>query len=264
MRNASSPITTPPPTTMASAAVSASPVDVAGSVRICHQVRGAFDSIADSTASAATVVAPRAGASLSNARAMRVPPARARRRRSRKGIGGKRAVTAAVRRFSRTQFGKPSAMNVLRAASQAPPATSTSSPHRGSGLTHQQDEPSPLVAPPGSEAERLGDRYARRSPVLLFCLTLVAGYLLLAAAMVGLGFLLVDVVLPVHAIGHNDEAVNVWLASHRSPGLSDASYVGSMIGDIPFIPALVIVTALGAALLRRWRLFAFIVGAILV
>jgi len=100
--------------------------------------------------------------------------------------------------------------------------------------------------------------------VLLFCLTLVAGYLLLAAAMVGLGFLLVDVVLPVHAIGHNDEAVNVWLASHRSPGLSDASYVGSMIGDIPFIPALVIVTALGAALLRRWRLFAFIVGAILV
>ena len=82
--------------------------------------------------------------------------------------------------------------------------------------------------------------------------------------MIGLGFLLVDVLLPIHAIGHDDEAVNEWLASNRSSSLSDASYVGSMIGDIPFIPALVIVTALGAAILRRWRVFAFIVGAILV
>src|SRR5262249_32278146 len=111
---------------------------------------------------------------------------------------------------------------------------------------------------------RLGRRYAGRSPVLLYCLMIVTGYLVLAAAMIGLGFLLVDVVLPVHAVGHDDEAVNVWLASHRSPGLSDGAYVGSLIGDIPFIPALVTVTALGAALLRRWRVFAFIVGAILV
>jgi membrane-associated phospholipid phosphatase len=40
--------------------------------------------------------------------------------------------------------------------------------------------------------------------------------------------------------------------------------VGSAIGDIPFIPALVILTALGALIMRRWRLFGFIVGAILV
>ena len=63
--------------------------------------------------------------------------------------------------------------------------------------------------------------------------------------MIGLGFLLVDVLLPVHAIGHNDEAVNDWLASNRTPSLNDASFVGSMIGDIPFIPALVILVALG-------------------
>ncbi len=31
-----------------------------------------------------------------------------------------------------------------------------------------------------------------------------------------------------------------WLASNRSSSLDDASYVGSSIGDIPFIPALVI------------------------
>ena len=82
--------------------------------------------------------------------------------------------------------------------------------------------------------------------------------------MIGLGFLLVDVVLPFHGIGRADESVNDWLASHRSSGLDDASYVGSAVGDIPFIPALVILTALVTALLRKWRAFAFIVGAILV
>ena len=61
-----------------------------------------------------------------------------------------------------------------------------------------------------------------------------------------------------------DEAVNEWLASHRSPGSTTPRTSGRSIGDIPFIPALVILTALGAALLRRWHMFAFIVGAIAV
>jgi undecaprenyl-diphosphatase len=86
---------------------------------------------------------------------------------------------------------------------------------------------------------------------------------LLAAAAIGAGFLLVDVLLPVHAIGHSDEAVNDWLAARRSGSRNDATFYGSAIGDIPFIPALVILTALGAAIMRRWRVAAFIVGAIL-
>jgi undecaprenyl-diphosphatase len=128
----------------------------------------------------------------------------------------------------------------------------------------KDDTPSLLVAPRGSEAEQLGRRFGHRSPILVFLLTTLAGYIVLAAAMIGLGFLLVDVVLPVHAIGHNDEAANEWLASNRTPSLNDASFVGSMIGDIPFIPALVILVALAAAVLRRWLVFAFVVGAIAV
>jgi membrane-associated phospholipid phosphatase len=157
-------------------------------------------------------------------------------------------------------------MNVLGSHSQARPAP-TSIPRTPPGRANApggDGAPSPLTAPRGSEAEHLGRRYAGRSPILLFGLMTLFGYVVLAALMIGLGFLLVDVLLPIHPIGHDDEAVNEWLASNRSPSLSDASYVGSMIGDIPFIPALVIVTALGAAVLRRWRAFAFIVGAILV
>jgi membrane-associated phospholipid phosphatase len=125
-------------------------------------------------------------------------------------------------------------------------------------------EPSALAAAPGNASARLGRRFGDRSPLLVFGLTTLAGYLVLAGLMIGLGFLLVDVLLPVHAIGHNDEAVNEWLASNRTPSLNDASYVGSAIGDIPFIPVLVVLTALGALIMRRWRLFAFIVGAILI
>jgi undecaprenyl-diphosphatase len=110
----------------------------------------------------------------------------------------------------------------------------------------------------------VGSRFAGHSPLLVFVLTTLIGYVALAALMIGLGFLLVDVLLPIHAIGHSDEAVNEWLASNRASWLNDASYVGSMIGDIPFIPAVVILTALGAAILRRWRVFAFVVGAIAV
>lgn len=131
---------------------------------------------------------------------------------------------------------------------------------------HGQSEPegvAVLEAAPGSSASRLAERHADRSPVLVFCLTLLAGWLLVAGATIGLGFLLVDVILP-HGIGHSDEAVNEWLASHRTSFLNDASYVGSMIGDVPFIPALVIVVILGAAALRRWRIAAFVAGAILV
>jgi len=117
---------------------------------------------------------------------------------------------------------------------------------------------------PGNASERLGRHFGDRPPVLVYSLALLAGYLLLVAAAIGLGFLLVDVLVPVHAIGHSDEAVNDWLASNRSSALTDASYIGSSIGDIPFIPALVILVAVGAAIMRRWRIFGFVVGAILI
>jgi membrane-associated phospholipid phosphatase len=154
-------------------------------------------------------------------------------------------------------------MNLLRSASHAQPGQAASRTLPGYERERKHDAPSPLVAPPGSEAEQVGSRFAGH-PILVFLLTTLAGYVMLAALTLGLGFLLVDVLLPVHAIGHSDEAVNEWLASRRSPGLSDASYVGSMIGDIPFIPAVVILTALGAAILRRWRIVAFVLGAIAV
>jgi undecaprenyl-diphosphatase len=117
---------------------------------------------------------------------------------------------------------------------------------------------------PASRAVQLAERHRGRSPILLFCLTILAGFAVVAALMIGLGYLLVDVILPVHAIRDADESFNEWLASNRTPTRNDVSFVGSMIGDLPFIPGLVILVGVGAAIVRRWRVGAFIVGAILI
>jgi len=98
----------------------------------------------------------------------------------------------------------------------------------------------------------------------VYALLLVLGWALVAAITVAVGFLLVDVLVPVHTIGHDDEAVNTWFASHRTPTRNDLSYIGSSIGDVPVLPVLVALVVLVAAALRRWRIIAFVLGAILV
>ena len=158
-------------------------------------------------------------------------------------------------------------MSLLRSATHDRPARELPGYENIGASTQRKDHAAPipvLEAPPGSRSRSLAQRFGDRPPLLVFFLTTLAGYIVLAALAIGLGFLLVDALLPVHAIGHNDEAVNTWLARQRSSSLNDASYVGSSIGDIPFIPALVILTAIGAAILRRWRVAGLIVGGILV
>jgi membrane-associated phospholipid phosphatase len=128
----------------------------------------------------------------------------------------------------------------------------------------QSSDPVPaLEAQPGSPSARLAQRFRGRSPLLVFSVLTLAGWVLLAAVVIGAGFLLVDVALP-HGVARPDESINDWLARQRTSSLDDASYVGSSIGDIPFIPGLVILTALVAAVLRLWRVAGLIVGGILV
>jgi membrane-associated phospholipid phosphatase len=119
-------------------------------------------------------------------------------------------------------------------------------------------------AQPDTPAARLAAHLRSHRPVTVFGLVLLLGYVLVAAATIALGFLLVDAVLKIHTIAHDDEAVNTWLAAHRTGTRNDASFVGSSIGDIPVLPALVTLIVVVAAVMRRWRIVGFILGAILV
>jgi undecaprenyl-diphosphatase len=124
------------------------------------------------------------------------------------------------------------------------------------------DDSLPILYPrPGGIATRAGERM-RGHPVVAFVVVVLAGFALLAALTVLAGWLLKSYVLPDHGIGHADEHVNVWLAARRTPALNTVSFWLSGIGDVFAIPALVILTAVGAMIMRKWRVAAFIVAAI--
>ena len=99
-------------------------------------------------------------------------------------------------------------------------------------------------------------------PVVAFVVVALVGFVLLAALTVLAGWLLKTYVLPDHGIGHADEHVNVWLAARRTATWNDVSFWLSGIGDVFAIPALVALTALGAMVMRKWRIAGFIVAAI--
>jgi undecaprenyl-diphosphatase len=116
---------------------------------------------------------------------------------------------------------------------------------------------------PVGPSRALAASFRDRHPATVFVAATILGYLALAGLMIGLGFLLVDELLRFYAVGA-EEHVNTWLAAHRSSARDAASAVGSALGDVPTIPALVGLTALVMVWRRRFRVAAFIVGAILV
>ncbi len=95
-----------------------------------------------------------------------------------------------------------------------------------------------------------------------FLAVALLGLVVLDAIAVGFGELLVHVLLPFHGLGGQDERVNAWLAAHRDSTLNTASYVGSMIGDVPVLPVLVTIAVVVLALRRQWRIAAFILCGI--
>ena len=99
-------------------------------------------------------------------------------------------------------------------------------------------------------AALVGRRFAGR-PVVAFIVAALIGFVILAAVAIVAGWILKTYVLPDHGVGHADEHVNVWLSHHRSSTRNDASFVMSMIDDIPAIPVVVTLVALVAAIRRR-------------
>lgn len=149
---------------------------------------------------------------------------------------------------------------------QVDQATATRSSGAGgtlqSSTRRPQDDGLPILSSrPGGIATRAGERM-QGHPVVAFVVVVLVGFAVLAALTVLAGWLLKSYVLPDHGIGHADEHINVWLAARRTTTWNDASFWLSGIGDVFAIPALVTLTAIGAMVMRKWRIAAFIVAAI--
>ncbi len=125
------------------------------------------------------------------------------------------------------------------------------------------DRPAILAPRTGGLTTRAGERMAGH-PVIAFIVVTLVGFMVLAATAVLAGWLLKTYVLPEQGIGHADEQVNVWLANHRTVTRTDLSFWLSGIGDILAIPALVALSTIVALVLRKWRVAAFVLTAIVV
>ena len=104
-------------------------------------------------------------------------------------------------------------------------------------------------APPGARLRRRGAR--RDWPSI-------------AALSIGLGLLVTGLLEHAWGIGNARERVNVWLAAHRTPTRTDASLIGSIVAGGVVLPIIVGSIALVCALLRQWRIAAFVVFALAV
>jgi undecaprenyl-diphosphatase len=121
-----------------------------------------------------------------------------------------------------------------------------------------------LIARPGGIAERFARALGLRHPVAIFFVALITGLAVLAALSILLALLVVHVLVGDLGLGTADNNVNETLTDHRTGTLTSISSVGSAIGGAPVLPILVGVVALVCAALRRWRIAAFAVFALLV
>ena len=120
-----------------------------------------------------------------------------------------------------------------------------------------------LSARPGSVAERLGASLGANA-VLVFTIAMLAGLVLITGVSIGAGLLVTRVIEHAWGIGAADERVNVWLAAHRTPDRTHASLIGSTVAGGVVLPILVGVIAFSCAVLRQWRVAAFVVFALAV
>jgi undecaprenyl-diphosphatase len=109
----------------------------------------------------------------------------------------------------------------------------------------------------GGLAERFAGAIGREHPVRVFLVAILAGYALLVALTVALGFLLTRVLLNIGGLAAWDQDVSAWLARHRTPTLIDLSWAGSTLAGGLVIPIVVGVLLFAFLLSRHWRLAAF-------
>ena len=121
-----------------------------------------------------------------------------------------------------------------------------------------------LDARPGGPAERFARRLRGRHPAAVFLAAVIAGFVVLGLFGIALGLLVTDVLLHTGGLAGTDESTVRSIVAERTPFLTDVSEVGSTLGGAPLLPVLVGVVALVCALLRKWRIAAFALFALVV
>jgi undecaprenyl-diphosphatase len=117
---------------------------------------------------------------------------------------------------------------------------------------------------PGRVGRRLAALPGEGHPVWTYVCGVLFGFAAIAGLSILLGLLVTRVVLHIHGVSHDDEALIDFLARHRSGGLTDASLVGSILAGGVVLPIVAGVALVVAAVARHWRLAGFLLLALAV
>jgi membrane-associated phospholipid phosphatase len=119
-----------------------------------------------------------------------------------------------------------------------------------------------LEAREGSRTHRLGARFDKLHPALVFIVMVLVGYLTLLASSIVLGLIVVRLLATQDSVGSADERIVAWLVGGRTPGLVDASWVGSTLSGGLVIPTVIAAVLAVCTIARRWRIAAFVLFAV--
>ena len=141
--------------------------------------------------------------------------------------------------------------------------TNLTPPIKVSGVPLDSRASRRIKAGEGGLAERLAFRMQRLPALLVSWIVANVGAVLLAIAMIGIGFFVTEVLLSSEAVADADAWLPRWLEEQRTPFLNDVSYVTSHMADRWVLIPLVGIVVLSLALRKRWRLGSFYLQAIL-
>src|SRR5215210_7356552 len=132
------------------------------------------------------------------------------------------------------------------------------------GVTRVDEVVPVLQARPGGPAERFAGFMGGKHPAAVFFAALLAGFVVLGGLAILLGLLVTDVLLHTGGIGRADESAVESIVRDRTGFLTDLSSVGSTVGGAPVLPILVGLIGIVCAIMRKWRIAAFAVFALVV
>jgi undecaprenyl-diphosphatase len=120
-----------------------------------------------------------------------------------------------------------------------------------------------IKAASGGPAERLAGHMQRIPALLVTWIVANVGALLLASVMIGIGFFITNVLLPIDSVSRADDWLPKWLEGRRTPFWDDVSYVASTLADRPVVIPLLAAVVLYLVMRKRWRMASFVVQAAL-
>ena len=118
-----------------------------------------------------------------------------------------------------------------------------------------------LTARPDGLADAIGRSLGARRPALAAVIVWVVAFVVLGAAIIGLGLLLTHVLLPA-GLGAEDASWSRWFVPERTPTLNTVTRIGSDLGSSAVILALSVLAGVALVIGRYWRQLALLFFAL--